>query len=425
MPSPMLRHAWTGVRAAIAVLSMAVFGAAAQQPAQPTRPPARAARGAESLEARARRIQTTAIVLDTHIDTTHHLLRSGWRFTERHEAGDSHVDLPRMREGGLKAAFFAIDANDSLKGAPAVEDTLRQLDGLRRLAEELPRDVALCLTAADVRRAHRAGKVGMLIGIEGGHMIADSLPVLRNFARLGVRYLTLTHFVNTSWADSSGDKPEHNGLTEFGKEVVRELNRLGVLVDISHAADKTFYDALEVSRAPLIASHSSSRVLSSHVRNMADDMMKALAAKGGVVQINYHLPYLDEDANQAWQKLQPEVDAFNKELQAKYSGPENERKRSNELNAFRAARTPMVSWTRIVDHIEHAVRLVGADHVGLGSDFDGATMPEGMEDCSKLPRITEELLRRGYSERDVRKILGENLLRVMEQVEAASLRPLR
>jgi len=244
--------------------------------------------------------------------------------------------------------------------------------------------------------------------------------MLRAFHRLGARYMTLTHFVNTSWADSSGEPPAHDGLTPFGKDVVREMNRLGVIVDISHVSDKTFYDALETSEAPILASHSSCRALAHHVRNMTDDMIKALAAKGGVIQINFHAPYLDDAYFEAQQKLQPEVDALRKELETKYPGPENARKRADELRAFSSTRLPKVSWMKIVEHIDHAVKLVGADHVGIGSDMDGAVMPEGMEDCSHLPRITEELLRRGYADADVKKILGGNVLRLMEQVEAVS-----
>ncbi len=388
---------------------------AGQAPAA-SKPAARA----ESIEAKARRIQREAILIDTHIDTTGHLLRPGWRFADLHGPTDGHVDLPRMKEGGVTGAFFAVDGNDQVKGPAIVEDTLRQLDALRSLAEEMPDKVALCLTAADVRRAKAAGKIAMLMGVEGGHMINDSLATLRQYARLGARYMTLTHFVHTSWADSSGQPPEHNGLTDFGRAVVREMNRLGVVVDVSHVADKTFYDALDVSQAPLLASHSSCRSLASHVRNMTDDMITALAAKGGVIQINFHAPYLDDAYFEAQQKLQPEVDALRKELEAKYPGPDNARRRQAEIRAFQDARLPKVSWIRIVENIDHAVKLVGADHVGLGSDMDGATMPEGMEDCSHFPRITEELLRRGYREADVKKILGGNTLRVLEQVEAVA-----
>jgi membrane dipeptidase len=346
---------------------------------------------AESPAARASRIHKQAIVVDTHIDTTQKLGREGWDFMAVHEPGrgadSSHVDFPRMREGGLDAAFFSIYMAGTVTGPEAVKRSLTMIDNVRRLAEQHPNEIVLATTAADVRAAHKAGKIAALMGMEGGHMIDDSLSVLRDYARLGVRYLTLTHSVNTHWADSSGDKPEHNGLTDFGKDVVRELNRLGVMVDISHVADKTFWDALEVSKAPLVASHSSCRAISGHPRNMTDEMIKALAEKGGVIQINYSTSFLSNELYEATQKNVP------------------------------AAERPRVSWEKIVEHIDHAVKIAGPTHVGLGSDFDGTTVPDGMEDASKLPKITAALLEKGYSEPDVKNILGENLLRLMEKVD--------
>jgi membrane dipeptidase len=255
------------------------------------------------------------------------------------------------------------------------------------------------------------------MGMEGGHMINNSLPVLRTYAQLGVRYLTLTHSVNTDWADSSGDSPKHNGLTDFGKDVVRELNRLGVIVDISHVSDKTFWDAIEVSRAPMIASHSSCRALTGHSRNMTDEMIKALAAKGGVIQINYLDAFIDKELFEYSMKAQPLM----RELIQKYPGRANAAKWREEV-AKQFGPRPRASWERIIEHIDHAVKLVGANHVGLGSDFDGGSMPDGMDDASHLPKITEALLRRGYSEGDIRKILGENTLRLLAEVEEVSQR---
>jgi len=256
-------------------------------------------------------------------------------------------------------------------------------------------------------------------------MIDDSLAVLRQYARLGVRYLTLTHSEHTNWADSSGDPPTHGGLTEFGRQVVGELNRLGVMVDVSHVADETFWDALEVSRAPLLASHSSCRAISGHPRNMTDEMIKALAAKGGVIQINFLDQYLDNDLYLAQQKRQEELAPLRQELETRYPGPENATRRMQELRAAMAAMPPLArpSWEKIVEHIDHAVKLVGVEHVGLGSDFDGAPMPIGMEDATHLPKITEALLRKGYGEAQIRAILGENLLRLMERVEKVAARP--
>ncbi len=356
---------------------------------------------AETPEARAARVHKQAIVVDTHIDTTEMLGREGWDFMARHEppstrsagsgrGGDpsaGHVDLPRAREGGLDAAFFSIYMAGTVTGPEAVKRSLVLIDHVRRLAEQHPNDIVLATTAADVRAAHKAGKFAALMGMEGGHMIDDNLSVLRDYQRLGVRYLTLTHGVNTNWSDSSGDTPVHNGLTDFGKDVVRELNRLGMMVDISHVSDKTFWDALEVSRAPLVASHSSLRSLSGHPRNMTDDMVKALAARGGVIMINYSTSFLSNELYEATQHNVPASDR------------------------------PRVSWEKIVEHVDHAVKLVGATHVGLGSDFDGTTVPDGMEDVSKLPKITAALLAKGYSEQDVKNILGENILRLLEKVD--------
>jgi membrane dipeptidase len=376
---------------------------------------------ADDIAERARAIHFSSIVVDTHDDTTQRFLSGTFDLGKRNP--DGHVDIPRMREGGMNAIFFSIWIDGRTTGPAAVQKALDQIDLVRENVKKYPNDIVLARTAEDIRRAHAQGKIAALIGVEGGHMMGNDLHVLRIFADLGVRYMTLTHFYNDEWADSSTAKPEHNGLTDFGKEVVREMNRQGILVDISHVSDKTFYDALAISKAPLIASHSSCRALCNHVRDMSDDMIKALAAKGGVIQINYERSFIDQAYKDASEKESGNVvamfDAFKKEC-----GDDDSciSKKLNEQQEKLTAegKLPHVSWERIVDHIDHAVKLVGADHVGLGSDFDGATMPEGMEDASKLPKITEALLRKGYSEADIRKILGGNTLRVMEQAEAVS-----
>ena len=364
----------------------------------------------DAIDARAKRIHFSSLVLDTHIDVTPKL-QTDWKFDERHDTG--HIDLPRMKEGGLSGLFFSIYMSGTVTGPKAVNDAIQRIAAVHKLAEDMPDKVMLCTTAEDVRLAHKQGKIAALMGMEGGHMINNSLPVLRMYAKLGVRYLTLTHSVNTDWADSSGDTPKHNGLTDFGKDVVRELNRLGVMVDISHVADKTFWDALEVSKAPMIASHSSCRAISGHPRNMTDDMIKALAAKGGVIQINYLDSFIDNDLYLYSQKTQ----SASRELMQKLGGPsrENFAKVRVELEK-QFGPAPKASWEKIVEHIDHAVKLVGADHVGLGSDFDGGSMPVGMEDCTRLPKITDALLKKGYSESDIRKILGENTVRLLGDV---------
>ena len=368
----------------------------------------------DSVGEQARKVHFSSIVLDTHIDVTPKL-QTSWKFTEEHKEG--HIDLPRMKKGGLNALFFSIYMAGTVTGPKAVNDAIERIAAVHRLAEGAPDQVALCVTADQVRKAHKQGKIAALLGMEGGHMINNSLAVLRMYAELGVRYLTLTHSVNTDWADSSGDQPKHDGLTDFGKDVVRELNRLGVMVDISHVSDKTFWDAIEISKAPMIASHSSCRAISGHARNMTDPMIKALAAKGGVIQINYLDQFIDNDLYQYSQKSQ----SLMRELQQKYPGRENADKRREEV-ARQFGPAPRASWERIIDHIDHAVKLVGVDHVGLGSDFDGGSMPAGMEDCTQLPKITEALLRKGYSAGDIKKILGENTLRLLSEVERVSQR---
>jgi membrane dipeptidase len=268
------------------------------------------------------------------------------------------------------------------------------------------------MTAEQVRQANKQGKIAALLGMEGGHMINNSLPTLRMYAKLGVRYLTLTHSVHTDWADSSGEPPLHNGLTPFGKAVIGELNKLGVMVDVSHVSDQTFWDALAESKAPIIASHSSVRAISGHPRNMTDAMIKALADKGGVIQINYLDLYLDNARFEYMQKAGP----AQRELLTKFPGAANTQRRLDEL-AQQFGPAPQVSWEKIIDHIDHAVKVGGIDHVGLGSDFDGGSLPDGMHAATELPKITEALMRRGYSDRDIRKILGLNTLRLMEAVE--------
>src|SRR5271170_7287802 len=272
------------------------------------------------ITAKARALHFRSIVVDTHDDTTQRLLDPQFNLGVRHS--DGSIDIPRMREGGLNAIFFSIWIPGSVTGPEAVKRAMDQIDLVRQQAALHPNDIVRATTAADVRRAKASGKIAALMGVEGGHMIDDDLGVLRSYAALGVRYMTLTHFLNNNWADSSTDTPAHNGLTDFGKQVVREMNRLGVMVDISHVSDKTFYDALETSQAPLIASHSSCRALCDAPRNMTDQMIKDLAAKGGVIQINYHVGFLSQEFQSA-QKAHPE---YGKQIEedAKKRCPGNE-----------------------------------------------------------------------------------------------------
>jgi membrane dipeptidase len=373
---------------------------------------------ADDISARAKKLHFASIVVDTHDDTTQRFMDGKFDLGPRSTSGS--IDIPRMREGNLSAIFFSIWMPSKVTGPEAVDKALDQIDAVREQVRKHSNDLVLATTAAEIREAHKQGKIAALIGVEGGHMINSDLGVLRSFAALGVRYMTLTHSGNDEWADSSTDKAAHNGLTDLGKGVVREMNRLGVMVDISHVSDKTFYDALEVSNAPLFASHSSCRAICDAPRNMTDQMMKDLAAKGGVVQINYHVGFLSQEFRDA-EKANPEI---NKAIAAEVMKRCGDNEGCQLIEGDRITREyveqgklPRVDFTKIIEHIEHAVKVAGVDHVGLGSDFDGANMPYGMEDATKLPKITEALLQKGYSEGDVKKILGENTLRVLSEVE--------
>jgi membrane dipeptidase len=372
----------------------------------------------KDLSARARKLHFSSLVVDTHVDTTQRFLDGDFDLGPRNASGS--VDIPRMKEGGVGAIFFAIWMPSKITGPVAVQRALHQIDLVREQVARHSNELVLATSAADIRNAHKEGRIALLLGVEGGHMINSDLGVLGKYADLGVGYLTLTHNGNCEWADSSTGKSAHNGLTPFGKDVIREMNRLGMIVDISHVSDKTFRDVLEVSKAPVFASHSSCRAICNHPRNMTDDMIRALAARGGVIQINFHVGFLSQEFRQA-EKTNPEAyNAIVAEVQRRCGSKEGCQLIEGDKitrEYVEQGKLPRVEWTKILEHINHAVKVAGVDHVGLGSDFDGANMPYGMEDASKLPKITEALLQKGYSESDVRKILGENTLRLMSDVQ--------
>ncbi len=338
------------------------------------------------IEAQVRHITNSAILIDTHNDIPSFTVDG----TDIGNAPKNHTDIPRLRQGGVGAIFFSVYvAATYVNGNHSANRTLQMIDTVYQdIVNRYPGDFMLALTAEDIERAHRKHKIAALLGIEGGHAIEDSPRLLRDYYRLGVRYMTLTHWNTNSWADSSGDinNPDvqhHNGLTSQGKEIVREMNRLGMIVDISHTADKTFYDALETSQAPIIASHSSCRALTNVPRNMTDDMIRALAKKGGVIQININCGFISQ-----------------KSADAPKSAP------------VRA------TLADVVAHIEHVKQIAGIDTIGIGTDFDGITCtPEGLDDVSKFPNLTRALLEKGYSATEIKKIYGGNTLRVMRQVE--------
>ncbi|HEY0728607.1 MAG TPA: membrane dipeptidase, partial [Pyrinomonadaceae bacterium] len=299
--------------------------------------------------------------------------------------------------------------------------TLDMIDSVYRAVERNPRDLMIATSVADIRRAKRLNKVACLMGIEGGHAIEDSLPTLREFYRLGVRYMTLTWNNTNNWADANRPPQRHDGLNDFGREVVREMNRLGMLVDVSHVSDETMSDALDVSKAPIIASHSSARALSDVSRNIPDDLLRRIAKNGGVVNVNFYSMFVDAktvrpQSIERDRRLKAQQDA----LDEKYKNdPERLAEESDKLE--QANPLPPLPISKLIDHIDHIVKVAGIDHVGIGADFDGANdMPEGAKDVSMLPNITYELLKRGYSERDIHKILGGNMLRAFAEAERVS-----
>ena len=361
--------------------------------------------------ARARKLMAESIGIDSHIDTIQRVLIGHEDLAKRSTIG--HVDFPRLREGGMHAPFFALWCPVYYQGAEAVRRTLDLRDAMQSVLDAHPDQIELATTAADIERIVKSGKIAAFLTVEGGHQIDDDLAVLRTYYRLGIRSMTLTHFKNNDWADSSTDTPQHNGLTAFGKDVVREMNRLGMLVDVSHVSDKTFYDAIAVSSKPVILSHSSMRAISDVPRNVTDDMLRALAKNGGVVGINFGEGFINpKDA----EHLRAAVSSMSSgpELTGKalddYAAAEYRKDLSHPIKVF-------ATVDEVAAHIDHAVKVAGIDHVGIGSDFDGITgPPRGLEDVSKMPNLVAALLKRGYSERDLKKILGENYLRVIREV---------
>ena len=361
----------------------------------------------------ARRIQAGVLGVDSHNDTAQRVLIEKIDLSQR--LTDGMVDFPRLREGGIHVPFFALWVPGYYKGSEAVRRTLVLRDAMQGVFDKYPDQIELATSAHDIERIVREKKIAAVLTAEGGHQIDDDLGVLRMYRRLGILSMTLTHFRSNDWADSSTGKPEHNGLSDFGKQVVREMNRIGMIVDISHVSDKTFYDVLAVSSKPVIASHSSCFVYSDIPRNMKDDMFRALAKNGGVVGVNFGASFLNQkDAEELKQRIAKhndvEVNLTGAELDA-YAAKEHAG--SGEIRATTGAAT-VEDAAECIDHI---AKIAGVDHVGIGSDFDGVpSVPAGLEDVSKMPALTLALMKRGYKEADIQKIMGGNFLRVVKEV---------
>jgi membrane dipeptidase len=406
----------------IVLLSCLVLAAssAAAQSANPSDTP---------ISAKARAIHDSALVIDTHADTPQRFLDEGFDIgsTDPHDIG--HISLDKAKRGNLGAEFFSIWVEPETNQGHFARHTFDLIDSVYEQAARHPDRMMMAFSVADIERAHKEHKLAALMGIEGGHSIENDMHLLRDYYRLGVRYMTLSWSNTNEWADSSGDINDpkiqhHNGLTDFGRQVVLEMNRLGMMVDISHVADKTFWDAIATTKAPVIASHSSARALTDAPRNMTDDMLRAVAKNGGVVDVNFYAGFVDENYRQASIAIDKQaaeaIHVFVEKQKAEGKTiPYTEIDRIEREWAAKIPRPPLKS---LIDHIDHVAKVAGIEHVGLGSDFDGVAgaTPAGIDSAADLPKITQALLDRGYSAEDIKKILGGNVLRVFRQVETVS-----
>jgi len=371
----------------------------------------------------ARQIHQAALLIDGHNDLPWELRSQGWANFERFDIAQPqesfHTDIPRLRQGGMGAQFWSVyvPASTSYRGT-ALTTTLEQIEMVHTMIDRYPETFELALTVDDIKRIHAAGKIASLIGVEGGHSIENSLNVLNQLYRLGARYMTLTHSDTLDWADSATDDEKHGGLTPFGEDVVREMNRLGMLVDLSHVSPETMKDALRVSQAPVIFSHSSARAIADHPRNVPDEVLPLVAENGGVVMVNFYSGFIvPENAERSVRWF-----ALYKELNEKY---EDQSIIRSELSKWEK-RHPLKQGSihDLIDHIDHLVKVAGIDHVGIGSDYDGVSvLPSQLEDVSTYPYITQALLDRGYNTEQIHKILGMNLLRAMETAERVAADP--
>ena len=384
---------------------------------------------AQTVSQKALEIQKSATVVDTHADTPQRFLDENYDIGSTDPKDTGHISLDKAKAGNLGAEFFSIWVEPETNQGHYARHTLDLIDSVYEQAARHPDRMMMAFSVEDIERAHREHKLAALLGIEGGHSIENDIRLLRDFYRLGVRYMTLSWSNTNEFADSSGDindpkTAHHNGLTDGGKEIVTEMNRLGMLVDISHVADKTFYDVMAVSKAPVIASHSSARALTNHPRNMTDDMLRAIAKNGGVVQINFFNAFIDEGYRKASEaQAKDRNDAVRASAERlKASGKTLTYLDNDRIEREWAAKIPRPPLSALIDHIDHVAKVAGIDHVGLGSDFDGVSgaMPQGIDSAADLPKITQALLDRGYSAADIRKILGGNVLRVFREAERVS-----
>lgn len=420
-----------------ATLAMLVFAGCVTSPSASTpatasgpvsHSAANAPRAIPGVSERAMRVYREAIVIDMHNDMPSKMLDDGYDPDVRHPPGfgrtEGHTDLPRLIESGMTAQFMSafVDAEFAFRSPDQSYARVGlYLDTIAAFARKHPDKLIFGTTAADIRRAKQEGKVAILIGVEGGHAIENSLDKLRDIYRRGARYMTLTWNNGNQWAGASNglNNTRKGGLTPFGRDVVREMNRLGMLVDLSHVSDSTFFDAIALSTAPVIASHSSARALGLHPRNLSDEQLRAVARNGGVVNVNFYSTFIDPPFAAAVDKARADFRPVRDSIVAAEGDSEATRRKTDAMWIARLAALPQTPLSVLIDHFDHIAKVAGVDHVGLGSDFDGVSaLPAGMEDVTRLPRIAQGLLDRGYSESDVRKILGGNMLRVLDRLSA-------
>ncbi len=381
------------------------------------------------VSAKARQIQESALIVDTHADTPQRFLDEDFDIGSTDPQDIGHISLDKAKRGNLGAEFFSIWVYPDTNQGHFAKHTFDLIDSVYEQAARHPDRMMMAFSPSDIDRAHKEHKLAALMGIEGGHSIENDLHLLRIYYRLGVRYMTLSWSNTNEWADSSGDIDDakvqhHNGLTDFGKQVVLEMNRLGMMVDISHVSDKTFWDVIATTKAPVIASHSSARALTNAPRNMTDEMLRAMTKNDGVVQVNFFSAFDDEEFRKALAAQKVEQDAARQKFieQAKAEGKEVSSVDLDKLEREWMAKIPRPPLKSLIDHIDHIAKVAGVDHVGLGSDFDGVNgaTPKGIDSAADLPKITQALLDRSYSSEDIKKILGGNLMRVFREVEGVS-----
>ena len=372
--------------------------------------------GVVDISNKAKKLHSKALVCDLHSDTILKLKKGDYVFSEKNATG--HIDIPRLKEGGVDLQVFAIWVSPDFLPDSAAKEAFNLIDLFYQQLEKYPDDLELAKNISDFKKINKKGRIACVLGLEGGHSIEGNMSLLRTFHRLGVRYMTLTWENSNPLASSAADtSSQKGGLTELGREVIKEMNRLGMIVDVSHLSEQAFWEVMELSNAPVIASHSCVRAICNHYRNLNDEQIKAIAKSGGVIGINFFSGYLDDDFRKTSDSIYKEIQIKKEELKEKFKGDEKKIEEETELLYQNANFPQPTSLSKLVNHIDYVVKLVGPDYVALGSDFDGIpAIPLEIKDASGLPQITQELLRRGYKDKDIKKILGGNFLRVFERM---------